>query len=168
MGAVNGTLAFMVGGDGDSFAQGEKILEPMAGKIIRCGDAGAGQAAKMCNNMVLAATMIVTCEAFELGKRLGLEHQSLFDVMSNASGQSWSTSVYCPVPGPVPASPANKDYQAGFAVSLMNKDLGLALQAAEQVDANTPMGRLAAELYEQFARAGFADLDFSAIIKKLQ
>jgi len=168
MGAINGTLAFMVGGASSALEAAEPILEPMAGRVIRCGGNGAGQAAKVCNNMILAITMIGTSEAFEMGRRLGLEDQALFDVVSNASGQSWSTTTYCPVPGPVPASPANNDYKPGFAVDLMLKDLGLAQDAAKQVDANTPLGLMAYEIYKEFSQEGFGGLDFSGIIKKMQ
>ena len=168
MGATNGTLAFMAGGSDKAFAAAEPILDPMAGKVIRCGDGGAGQAAKVCNNMILAVTMIGTCEAFEMGRRLGLDDQALFDVVANASGQSWSTTTYCPVPGPVPTSPANNDYKPGFAVDLMVKDLGLSQEAAASVSAATPLGAMATELYREFAADGNGGLDFSGIIKKMQ
>jgi len=168
MGAVNGTLAFMVGGSDAAQDAAAPILDPLGAKIIRCGGDGAGQAAKVCNNMILAATMIVTGEAFEMGRRLGLEDQALFDVVANASGQSWSTTTYCPVPGPVPTSPANNDYKPGFAVDLMLKDLGLAQDAAKQVDASTPLGKKSYELYKEFSEEGFGGLDFSGIIKKMQ
>ncbi|MFD0917728.1 3-hydroxyisobutyrate dehydrogenase [Pseudahrensia aquimaris] len=168
MGAINGTLAFMAGGSDEALDAATPILEPMAGKIVRCGGAGAGQAAKVCNNMILAVTMIGTCEAFELGRRLGLTDQALFDVVSNASGQSWSTTTYCPVPGPVPTSPANNDYKPGFAVDLMLKDLKLSQEAAGQVEASTPLGAQATALYEAFSQAGHGGMDFSGIIKTLQ
>ncbi|MEL6736219.1 MAG: 3-hydroxyisobutyrate dehydrogenase, partial [Pseudomonadota bacterium] len=140
MGATNGTLTFMAGGADAALDAAEPILEPMAGRVVRCGDASAGQAAKVCNNMILAITMIGTCEAFELGRRLGLEDQALFDVVSTASGQSWSTTTYCPVPGPVPTSPANNDYKPGFAAALMLKDLGLAQEAATGTGAEIALG----------------------------
>lgn len=168
MGATHGTLAFMAGGSDDALDAADPILEPMAGKVVRCGGGGAGQAAKVCNNMILAITMIGTGEAFELGRRLGLTDQALFDVVSNASGQSWSTSTYCPVPGPVPTSPANNDYKPGFAVDLMLKDLKLSQEAAEQVAATTPLGAQATALYQAFSDEGNGGLDFSGIIKEFQ
>ncbi len=168
MGAQNGTLTFMAGGSEAALDAAGPVLEPMAGRVVRCGGPSAGQAAKACNNMILAITMIGTCEAFEMGRRLGLDEQALFDVISTASGQSWSTTTYCPVPGPVPASPANNDYKPGFASQLMVKDLGLAQEAAQQTGAYTPMGAHALELYEKFASEGHADLDFSGIIKLME
>ena len=168
MGATNGTLTFMAGGSDAALDAAEPILEPMAGRVVRCGDGGAGQAAKVCNNMILAITMIGTGEAFELGRRLGLTDQALFDVVSTASGQSWSTTTYCPVPGPVPTSPANNDYKPGFAVDLMLKDLKLSQEAAEQVEAATPLGAHATDIYQSFADEGHGGLDFSGIIKKMQ
>ena len=140
----------------------------MGRAAIHCGGAGAGQAAKACNNMILAATMIVTCEAFVLAEKLGLSHQALFDVASKSSGQSWSLTTYCPVPGPVPGSPANRDYAPGFAASLMVKDLGLAAEAAAQTGAATPMGAKALELYRGFVEAGGGGTDFSGIIRMLR
>ena len=168
MGAKNGTLTFMCGGEDGALDAAVPYLDVMGGRTVRCGRATAGQAAKACNNMILAATMIVTCEAFELGERLGLDPQALFDVVSTASGQSWSTTTYCPVPGPVPTSPANNGYRPGFAASLMVKDLTLAQRAAAGVGAQTPLGTRALELYEEFVRAGGGDTDFSGIIKTLQ
>ncbi len=168
MGAINGTLTFMAGGNDGALDRAEPILEPMGSRTVRCGAVTAGQAAKVCNNMILAVTMIGTCEAFEMGKRLGLEDQALFDVVSTASGQSWSTTTYCPVPGPVPTSPANNDYKPGFAAALMLKDLGLAQEAAEQSGASTPLGNHAYELYQKFCADGHGDVDFSGIIKMLQ
>ncbi|MEL6505717.1 MAG: 3-hydroxyisobutyrate dehydrogenase [Pseudomonadota bacterium] len=168
MGAVNGTLAFMAGGDAAALEAAEPVLEPMAGRIVRCGGPTAGQAAKVCNNMILAVTMIGTAEAFEMGRRLGLEDQALFDVVSTASGQSWSTTTYCPVPGPVPTSPANNDYKPGFAAALMLKDLGLSQEAAEKTEAYTPLGAHALSLYEQFCQEGHGDMDFSGIIKMME
>lgn len=168
MGAINGTLTFMAGGSAGALDRAEPILEPMGSRTVRCGAPTAGQAAKVCNNMILAVTMIGTCEAFEMGKRLGLEDQALYDVVSTASGQSWSTTTYCPVPGPVPTSPANNDYKPGFAAALMLKDLGLAQEAAEQSGASTPLGNHAHELYQKFCADGHGDVDFSGIIKMLQ
>ena len=168
MGAINGTLTFMAGGSEEALDAADAILEPMAGRVVRCGEGGAGQAAKVCNNMILAVTMIGTCEAFELGRRLGLTDQALFDVVSTASGQSWSTTTYCPVPGPVPTSPANNEYKPGFAVDLMLKDLNLAQQASNEVGAETPLGQTARELYAEFSQDGNGGVDFSGIIKKFQ
>ena len=168
MGAEAGTLTFMVGGPAEAFARVEPVLKQMGRAAIHCGDAGAGQAAKACNNMILAATMIVTCEAFVLAEKLGLSHQALFDVASKSSGQSWSLTTYCPVPGPVPGSPANRDYAPGFAAALMVKDLGLAAEAAAQTGAATPMGAKALELYREFVAAGGAGTDFSGIIRMLR
>lgn len=168
MGAVNGTLTFMAGGEEPALDAAEPILDPMGARMVRCGGPSAGQAAKACNNMILAITMIGTCEAFELGRRLGLEDQALFDVISTASGQSWSTTTYCPVPGPVPTSPANNDYKPGFASALMVKDLGLAQDAAEQTEAFTPLGAHALELYKAFCEDGGENVDFSGIIKMMQ
>jgi 3-hydroxyisobutyrate dehydrogenase len=168
MGAEGATLTFMVGGEAAAFAQAEPILKQMGRAAIHCGGAGAGQAAKACNNMILAATMIVTCEAFVLAEKLGLSHQALFDVASKSSGQSWSLTTYCPVPGPVPGSPANRDYVPGFAASLMVKDLGLAAEAAAQTGATTPMGAQALEMYRDFVAQGGGGADFSGIIRMLR
>ncbi len=168
MGAQNGTLAFMAGGSAAALDAAEPVLEPMAGRVVRCGGATAGQAAKACNNMILAVTMIGTVEAFNLGRKLGLDDQALFDVVANASGQSWSTTTYCPVPGPVPTSPANNDYKPGFAASLMLKDLNLAQEAAGSANAATPLGEHARDLYARFVEAGNGDVDFSGIIKMLE
>jgi 3-hydroxyisobutyrate dehydrogenase len=168
MGAEAGTLAFMVGGPEPAFAAAEPLFRQMGRAAIHCGGAGAGQAAKACNNMVLAATMIVTCEAFVLAERLGLTHQALFEVMAKSSGQSWSLTTYCPVPGPVPASPANRDYAAGFSAALMLKDLGLAAEAARASGVETPLGAKALELYRAFVEAGAGGQDFSAIIRMLR
>jgi 3-hydroxyisobutyrate dehydrogenase len=168
MGAEAATLTFMVGGPEAAFRAAEPMLRQMGRAAIHCGGAGAGQAAKACNNMILAATMIVTCEAFVLAETLGLSHQALFDVASKSSGQSWSLTTYCPVPGPVPGSPANRDYQPGFAGALMLKDLGLAQQAAAEAGAATPMGARALELYAEFVAGGGAGTDFSGIIRMLR
>jgi 3-hydroxyisobutyrate dehydrogenase len=167
-GATAGTLTFMCGGSPEAFARAKPILENMGKRIVHCGGAGAGQAAKICNNMILGATMIVTCEAFALAEKLGLEAQALFDVASTASGQSWSLTSYCPVPGPVPASPANRDYKPGFAASLMLKDLKLAQEAAASVGAVTPLGAEAAQLYALFVAAGHGGDDFSGVINFLR
>lgn len=168
MGAEAATLTFMVGGPPEGFARAEPVLKQMGRAAIHCGDAGAGQAAKACNNMVLAATMIATAEAFVLAEKLGLSHQALFEVMSKSSGQSWSLTTYCPVPGPVPGSPANRDYAPGFAAALMVKDLGLAQQAAATTGAATPMGARALDLYREFVEGGGAGIDFSGIIRMLR
>jgi 3-hydroxyisobutyrate dehydrogenase len=167
-GATAGTLTFMCGGSPEAFARAKPILEAMGKRIVHCGGAGAGQAAKICNNMILGATMIVTCEAFALAEKLGLEAQALFDVASTASGQSWSLNSYCPVPGPVPASPANRGYKPGFAASLMLKDLKLAQEAAASVGAATPLGAEAAQLYALFVAAGHGGDDFSGVINFLR
>jgi len=163
-GAAAGTLTFMVGGAAEAFAAGEPILQRMGKRIVHCGNAGAGQAAKICNNMILGISMIGVCEAFTLAERLGLSHQALFDVASTSSGQCWSLTTYCPVPGPVPASPANKDYEPGFAAALMLKDLKLAQEAALSSGASTPLGAEAAQLYGLFEKLGHGGDDFSAII----
>jgi 3-hydroxyisobutyrate dehydrogenase len=168
MGAEAATLTFMVGGPAEGFARAEPVLKQMGRAAIHCGDAGAGQAAKACNNMVLAATMIATAEAFVLAEKLGLSHQALFEVMSKSSGQSWSLTTYCPVPGPVPGSPANRGYAPGFAAALMVKDLGLAAEAAAQTGTATPMGSKALELYREFVEGGGAGTDFSGIIRMLR
>ena len=165
--ANGGTLTFMVGGTAEGFAGAEPILSAMGKAVIHAGDAGAGQAAKICNNMILGATMIATCEAFKLAERLGLDQQTFFDISSKASGQSWSMTSYCPVPGVGPQSPADNGYQGGFATALMLKDLKLAMEAAQTAGSDTPMGLRARELYEAFDAAGNGGLDFSAIIKTL-
>jgi 3-hydroxyisobutyrate dehydrogenase len=168
VGANAGTLTFMCGGSPEAFGRAKPILENMGKRVAHCGGAGAGQAAKICNNMILGATMIVTCEAFALAEKLGLSAQALFDVASTSSGQSWSLTTYCPVPGPVPASPANRGYRPGFAASLMLKDLWLAQEAAASVGAAIPLGAEAAQLYAQFAAAGHGGDDFSGIINFLR
>ena len=167
-GAEAGTLAFMCGGSDKAFARAKPILEKMGKRIVHAGGPGAGQAAKICNNMLLAISMIGTCEAFALGEKLGLEHQKLFDIMSAASGQCWSLTTYCPVPGPVPTAPSNRDYAGGFATALMLKDLKLAQNAAQNAGASTPLGAEAAQLYSLFAAKGNAAMDFSGIIKMLR
>ncbi len=167
-GATAGTLTFMCGGSDEAFARAKPVLEAMGRRIVHCGGPGAGQAAKICNNMILGATMVVTCEAFALAEKLGLSHQALFDVASTSSGQSWSLTNYCPVPGPVPASPANREYKPGFAASLMLKDLRLAQEAAAGVGAVTPLGAEAAQLYALFVAAGHGGDDFSGVINFLR
>ncbi|MEP5361001.1 MAG: 3-hydroxyisobutyrate dehydrogenase [Nitratireductor sp.] len=167
-GAVAGTLTFMAGGADAAFAGAEPILDPMAGRVVHCGGPGAGQAAKICNNMILGISMIGVSEAFVLAEKLGLSHQALFDVASTSSGQCWSITSYCPVPGPVPASPANKDYKPGFAAALMLKDLRLAQEAAAAAGAVTPMGAEAAQLYALFNARGHGGDDFSGIINFLR
>ncbi|WP_127598927.1 3-hydroxyisobutyrate dehydrogenase [Nitratireductor alexandrii] len=167
-GAAAGSLTFMAGGADAAFAGAEPILEPMAGRVVHCGGPGAGQAAKICNNMILGISMIGVSEAFVLAEKLGLSHQALFDVASTSSGQCWSITSYCPVPGPVPASPANKDYKPGFAAALMLKDLRLAQEAAASAGAVTPMGAEAAQLYALFNARGHGGDDFSGIINFLR
>jgi 3-hydroxyisobutyrate dehydrogenase len=167
-GAKAATLTFMVGGTQRAFERGKPVLERMGKRIVHCGDAGNGQVAKMCNNMILGASMIVVSEAFVLGEKLGLSHQAMFDVVSASSGQCWSLTSYCPVPGPVPASPANNGYKAGFTAALMLKDLKLAKAGAESVKADTAIGTRAAEIYEQFTREFESSADFSAIINHVR
>ncbi len=163
-----GSLTFMVGGSSEAFERAEPFLADMGKAVIHAGANGAGQAAKICNNMILGATMIVTCEAFALAKKLGLDPQAFYDIASVSSGQSWSMTSYCPVPGVGPESPADHDYAGGFATALMLKDLRLAIEAAASVDADTPIGTRARDLYEAFAADGNGALDFSAIIKKAE
>ena len=163
-GAKAATLTFMVGGSDHAFARGKPILERMGKRVVHCGEAGNGQVAKICNNMILAASMIAVGEAFVMGEKLGLSHQALFDVVSTSSGQCWALTSYCPVPGPVPASPANNGYKPGFAAALMLKDLKLAHEAAASVNAKTALGAHAAEIYQEFAQAGHSASDFSGII----
>jgi 3-hydroxyisobutyrate dehydrogenase len=166
-GAEKATLTFMVGGSEEGVARARPILEQMGKAVVHTGPSGNGQAAKICNNMMLAISMIGVCEAFVLAERLGLAADKLFDVSSQSSGQSWSLTSYCPVPGPVPSSPANRDYQAGFTAAMMAKDLRLAQDAAQSVDAPTPMGAQARSLYAMFANRGHGGLDFSAIIRMI-
>ena len=165
--ANGGTLTFMVGGTDDAFVRAEPILAAMGKAVIYAGTSGAGQAAKICNNMLLGASMIATCETFRLAEKLGLDLQTFYDISSKASGQNWSMTSYCPVPGVGPQSPADNGYQGGFAAALMLKDLKLAMEAADSVDAEVPMGEKAAALYEAFAQNGSGGMDFSAIIKTL-
>ena len=166
-GATAGTLTFMVGGSDASFAKAKLVLEKMGKNIVLAGTSGGGQAAKICNNMILGISMIAVSEAFMLAKRLGLDAQKLFDVASTASGQCWSLTNYCPVPGPVPASPANRDYQPGFTAAMMLKDLMLAQQAANAAGASTPLGAEAAQLFSLFVNSGNGGKDFSGIVKML-
>lgn len=166
--ANGGTLTFMVGGTDTAFARAEPILSAMGKAVIHAGGSGAGQAAKICNNMLLGASMIATCETFAMAEKLGLDLQTFYDISSKASGQNWSMTSYCPVPGVGPASPADNDYQGGFATALMLKDLKLAMEAAQSVNADVPMGARAAELYAQFDAAGKGGMDFSAIIQSLK
>ncbi len=163
-GAKAATLTFMVGGAAEAFAHGKQVLERMGKRIVHCGEAGNGQVAKICNNMILGISMIGVSEAFVLGEKLGLSHQALFEVASASSGQCWSLTSYCPVPGPVPASPANNGYKPGFAAALMLKDLKLAREAAQSVKAKTALGAHAAEIYDLFAQQGQGTSDFSGII----
>lgn len=167
-GAIAGTLTFMCGGERAAFEGASPYLDLMGGKSVHCGDDGAGQAAKICNNMILGISMIGVSEAFNLADKLGLDRQSLFDVSSSASGQCWSLTTYCPVPGPVPTSPANNDYKPGFSAALMHKDLKLAQEAAIQSGANTPLGAEAAQLYALYCAQGGGETDFSAIVKFLE
>ncbi len=166
--ANGGTLTFMVGGTDTAFARAEPILAAMGKAVIHAGGSGAGQAAKICNNMLLGASMIATCETFAMAEKLGLDLQTFYDISSKASGQNWSMTSYCPVPGVGPVSPADNDYQGGFATALMLKDLKLAMEAAQSVNANVPMGQRAAELYATFDADGKGGLDFSAIIESLK
>jgi 3-hydroxyisobutyrate dehydrogenase len=165
--AEGGTLTFMVGGSEDGFQKAREYLEKMGKAVIHAGGPGAGQAAKICNNMLLGATMAATCEAFVLAEKLGLDLQTFFDISSKASGQSWSMTSYCPVPGVGPETPADRDYEGGFAAALMLKDLKLAMEAAEEVGAYTPMGGEAEDLYQRFVDLGGGGKDFSAIIKMI-
>jgi 3-hydroxyisobutyrate dehydrogenase len=167
-GAKNAMLTFMAGGTAAAFAAAKPILENMGKKIVHCGEAGAGQAAKICNNMILGISMIGVSEAFALAEKLGLSHQALFDVSSTSSGQCWSLTSYCPVPGPVPASPANNEYRPGFAAALMLKDLRLSQEAAKAAGAATPLGAHAESIYEAFEKAGHGGVDFSGIINHVR
>ncbi|WP_414472267.1 3-hydroxyisobutyrate dehydrogenase [Microvirga sp. M2] len=167
-GAKGATLTFMAGGPKEAFDRAEPVLSRMGKKVVHCGEAGAGQAAKICNNMILGISMIGVAEAFVLAERLGLSHQALFDVASTSSGQCWSLTTYCPVPGPVPTSPANNGYKPGFAAALMLKDLRLAQEAALTSGASTPLGAEAAQLYALFSNAGHEGDDFSGIVNFLR
>ena len=167
-GARGATLTFMCGGDAKAFAAAKPVLEKMGKKIVHCGGAGAGQATKICNNMILAVSMIGLSEAFALAEKLELSHQALFDVVSTSSGQCWALTSYCPVPGLVPTSPANNDYKPGFAAALMVKDLTLAQDAAKATGAATPLGKHAQEIYKAFDAAGNGGVDFSGIIRHVR
>jgi 3-hydroxyisobutyrate dehydrogenase len=167
-GAKGATLTFMCGGGDKAFAAAKPILDNMGKKIVHCGGAGAGQAAKICNNMILGISMIAVSEAFTLAEKLGLSHQALFDVASTSSGQCWSLTNYCPVPGPVPTSPANNEYKPGFASALMVKDLTLAQDAANAAGAATPLGKHAQEIYKAFDASGHGGVDFSGIIQHVR
>jgi 3-hydroxyisobutyrate dehydrogenase len=167
-GAKGATLTFMCGGDDKAFAAAKPVLEGMGKKIVHCGGASAGQATKICNNMILAVSMIGVSEGFALAEKLGLSHQALFDVVSTSSGQCWALTSYCPVPGPVPASPANNGYKPGFAAALMVKDLTLAQDAARATGAATPLGKHAQEIYKAFDAAGNGGMDFSGIIQHVR
>ena len=168
-GAAAGTLTFMAGGSDEAFAKVKPLFDVMGQKAVHCGAAGAGQAAKICNNMILGVTMIATCEAFALADKLGLDRQKMFDVVSTSSGYSWTMNAYCPAPGVGPKSPADNGYKPGFAAELMLKDLRLSQQAATSADADTPMGQLAAALYEQFVEAeGGRGMDFSAMLPRFE
>ena len=164
-GATAGTLTFMVGGPAQAFVRAQSILEKMGKTIVHAGGAGNGQAAKICNNMILGISMIAVSEAFVLAETLGLEHQKLFDIASKSSGQCWSMTTYCPVPGPVPTSPANRDYQAGFTAAMMLKDLNLSQAAAKAAGAKTALGADAARIYSDYVKSGEAGRDFSGIIR---
>ncbi len=165
--AEGGTLTFMVGGSDEAFERARPILEKMGKAVIHAGGPGSGQAAKICNNMLLGATMAATCETFVLAEKLGLDAQTFFDISSKASGQCWSMTSYCPVPGVGPETPADRDYEGGFAAALMLKDLKLAMEAAQQTGAYTPMGGEAEELYQRFVERGGGSKDFSALIKMI-
>jgi 3-hydroxyisobutyrate dehydrogenase len=168
-GATNGTLTFMAGGTPQAFATVQPLFDIMGQKAVHCGDAGNGQAAKICNNMILGITMIGTCEAFALADKLGLDRQAMFDVVSTSSGYSWSMNAYCPAPGIGPTSPADNDYTPGFAASLMLKDLRLSQQAATEADADTPLGQAATTLYETFVETeNMGDKDFSAMLPRFE
>jgi 3-hydroxyisobutyrate dehydrogenase len=167
-GATAGSLTFMVGGSAAGFAKARPVLEDMGKTIVHAGQAGNGQAAKICNNMMLGISMIGVCEAFALADRLGLDRQRLFDISSKSSGQCWSMTSYCPVPGPVPSSPSNRDYEAGFTADMMLKDLKLAQQAAQAAGAATPLGAAAAALYQMLTNSGRGAKDFSVMFQLLQ
>jgi 3-hydroxyisobutyrate dehydrogenase len=167
-GAQDGTLTFMVGGPEDAFVRAKPVLQAMGKTIVHAGGAGNGQAAKICNNMILGVSMIAVSEAFVLAEKLGLDAQKLFDISSKSSGQCWSLTTYCPVPGPVPASPANRDYKAGFTAAMMLKDLKLAQDAARSAGADTPLGADAAKIYGAFVAAGEGPCDFSGVIRLLR
>jgi len=164
-GAEAGTLTFMVGGDEGAFEKGKELLDIMGGNVIHAGQAGNGQVAKICNNMLLAISMIGTSEAFNLAERLGLDSQTFYDISSTASGQCWSMTSYCPVPGPVPTSPANNNYEPGFSSALMLKDLRLSQEASKITNVGTPLGAHSTKIYEKMEEGGYDNLDFSGVIK---
>lgn len=166
--ATAGTLTFMVGGPDEAFARAKPVLDIMGANVVHAGGAGNGQVAKIANNMLLGISMIGTCEAFNLAEKLGLDAQTFFDISSTASGQCWSMTKYCPAPGPVPAAPSNNDYQPGFAVAMMLKDLRLAQQAAGSIDAATPLGAQAEAIYSRLDEDGFAGLDFSGVMRRVR
>ncbi len=168
VGAEAGSLTFMVGGAEEHLEAARPVLDPMAGRIVHCGDTGNGQVAKLCNNLILAISMVGVSEAAVMGERLGLSHQAFYDVISTSAGQCWALNVNCPVPGPVPTSPANREFTPGFATALMNKDLGLAMAALESTGTDAPVGTLVADLYRAFAEGGAGGLDFSAIINRVR
>jgi 3-hydroxyisobutyrate dehydrogenase len=168
VGAEAGTLTFMVGGSDEAFAKGAPLFDIMGARGVHCGEGGAGQAAKICNNMLLGISMIGACEAFALAKKLGLSQSALFDVISTSSGSCWSVNTYCPVPGVGPQSPADNDYKPGFAAALMLKDLGLSQQAAEDCDAATPLGRHATDIYQAMNDGGDGNADFSGVIRFIE
>ena len=167
-GAAAGTLTFMVGGSDVGFALAKPLLEIMGKTLVHAGGAGNGQAAKICNNMILGISMLAVCEGFTMAEKLGVDTQKLFDITSTASAQCWAINTYCPVPGPVPTSPANRDYQPGFTTAMMSKDMNLSQDASNSAGANTPLGAQAAEMYEKFMAAGNGELDFSSIIRMVR
>jgi 3-hydroxyisobutyrate dehydrogenase len=166
-GAEGATLTFMVGGSEEAFAKGQPLFDLMGKRAVHCGEGGAGQSAKICNNMILGISMIGVCEAFHLADKLGLSRQAMFDVVSTSSGSCWSVNTYCPAPGVGPKTPADNDYKPGFAAELMLKDLTLSQKAAETVAARTKMGEHARQIYEEFVASGGKGKDFSAILKAL-
>lgn len=168
VGAEAGTLTFMVGGSDEDVAAAQPVLEPMAGKVVHCGKSGNGQAAKLCNNLLLAITQVGVAEAFVLGEQLGLTHQAFYDVASTSAAQCWALKTNCPVPGPVPASPANRDYEGGFATSLMHKDLTLAMAEVDRAGMDAQVGKLVADLYARLSETEHAGHDFSSIITTLR
>lgn len=168
VGADAGTLTFMAGGTDADVEAAKPLFDAMGARVVHCGGSGAGQTAKLCNNLMLAISMVGVSEAFVLGERLGLDHQALFDVASTSSGQCWALNTNCPVPGPVPTSPANRDYQPGFATALMNKDLGLAVEAIEATGTASTIGRAVAEIYRDFSASDGSGQDFSGIIQSIR
>jgi 3-hydroxyisobutyrate dehydrogenase len=167
-GATAATLTFMCGGTPEAFAKAEPILSRMGKKVVHCGEAGAGQAAKICNNMILGITMLGTCEAIGLAEKLGLDPVKMFDIVAKSSGQSWSVTTYYPWPGPVPTAPSNRNYDGGFAAAMMLKDLKLAQDAAAKAGASTPLGAQTEALFQMFTGLGYGGRDFSAILQMLR